>query len=180
LVIIDEGENGMGEFAHYQFKPDDIEPALALAQGAEAPVVVYGAGAGNVLPKLREALSDKAEFVGLVPGTNGRGALAVGLNGALEPEGIKGILILGADDDVDQALVDEMEDVEFVAALASYFGPCTERADVVLPTTIWAEKSGTFTNTEGRTRDLNAALQPPAGVKDDLQILKALAERLGA
>ena len=180
LVVVGEGENGMTGLAHHQFRPDEIEQAVALAQGAETPVVAYGAAAGDLLSRLRAALSDKAQFLGLVPGSNGRGALAAGLNGSFEPEGVRTVFILSADDEVDETLLNKLEGAEFIVVQASYFGPLVERADVVLPTTIWAEKSGTFINTEGRAQTLNAALRPPAGVKDDLEILQALAERLGA
>ena len=52
-------------------------------------------------------------------------------------------------------------------------------ADVVLPCTQWAEEEGTLTNLEGRVLWRRRALDPPPGVRSDLQILRALAERLG-
>jgi assimilatory nitrate reductase catalytic subunit len=51
-------------------------------------------------------------------------------------------------------------------------------ADVVLPCTQWAEEEGTLTNLEGRVLLRRKALDPPHGVRSDLQILRALAERL--
>jgi len=179
LVIVGEDETELAEIAHSQLKPSEVDQAIALAKGADAPVVIYGAGAGDLVSSLRAALSGQAQFLGLVPGSNGRGALAAGLNGAFEPDGVKGVFVLAADDEMDEVLLDKLKGAEFVVAQASYFGPLVERADVVLPTTIWAEKSGTFTNTEGRVQEFRAAVQPPAGVKDDQEILKALAEKLG-
>ena len=85
---------------------------------------------------------------------------------------------LVADDVVDEALLDELRNVEFVAVQASYEGPLTERADIVFPATTWAEKSGTFTNTEGRVQAVRAALKPLTTAADDQQVLKGLAERL--
>ncbi len=52
-------------------------------------------------------------------------------------------------------------------------------ADVVLPCTQWAEEQGTLTNLEGRVLLRRRALDPPPGVRSDLQILHALAQRLG-
>lgn len=52
-------------------------------------------------------------------------------------------------------------------------------ADVVLPCTQWAEEEGTLTNLEGRVLWRRKALDPPPGVRSDLQILRALAQRLG-
>lgn len=55
-----------------------------------------------------------------------------------------------------------------------------ELADVVLPTTQWAEETGTMTNLEGRVLLRNRALAPPPGVRSDLEILRELALRLHA
>ncbi|MGH3379011.1 MAG: molybdopterin oxidoreductase family protein, partial [Actinoallomurus sp.] len=54
------------------------------------------------------------------------------------------------------------------------------RADVVLPTTQWAEETGTITNLEGRVLLRRAAMTKPPGVRSDLEIIAALAERLEA
>ncbi|WP_371778861.1 molybdopterin oxidoreductase family protein [Streptosporangium subroseum] len=51
-------------------------------------------------------------------------------------------------------------------------------ADVVLPTTQWAEESGTMTNLEGRVLLRRQAVAPPSGVRSDLEILRGLAVRL--
>ncbi|MFB4303800.1 molybdopterin oxidoreductase family protein [Actinomadura sp. NTSP31] len=53
-------------------------------------------------------------------------------------------------------------------------------ADVVLPTAQWAEESGTMTNLEGRVLRRRRAVGPPDGVRTDLEIIAALAGRLGA
>jgi assimilatory nitrate reductase catalytic subunit len=52
-------------------------------------------------------------------------------------------------------------------------------ADVVLPVTQWAEEDGTLTNLEGRILLRRKALAPPDGVRTDLEVLQALATRLG-
>ncbi len=52
-------------------------------------------------------------------------------------------------------------------------------ADVVLPTTQWAEESGTTTNLEGRVLLRRKAVDAPVGVRSDLEVLHALAARLG-
>ncbi|MFF5205475.1 molybdopterin oxidoreductase family protein [Streptosporangium sp. NPDC000396] len=51
-------------------------------------------------------------------------------------------------------------------------------ADVVLPTTQWAEEGGTMTNLEGRVLLRRQAAVPPPGVRSDLEILRGLAVRL--
>jgi assimilatory nitrate reductase catalytic subunit len=52
-------------------------------------------------------------------------------------------------------------------------------ADVVLPTAQWAEETGTMTNLEGRVLLRSAVVPKPDGVKDDLEILVAIAHALG-
>ncbi|MEV4803285.1 molybdopterin oxidoreductase family protein [Nonomuraea sp. NPDC049421] len=52
-------------------------------------------------------------------------------------------------------------------------------ADVVFPVTQWAEETGTMTNLEGRVLLRRKALDPPPGVRSDLDVIAALAERLG-
>jgi assimilatory nitrate reductase catalytic subunit len=52
-------------------------------------------------------------------------------------------------------------------------------ADVVLPSAQWAEEEGTMTNLEGRVILRRRAIDPPPGVRTDLQILATVAERLG-
>jgi assimilatory nitrate reductase catalytic subunit len=53
-------------------------------------------------------------------------------------------------------------------------------ADVVLPVTQWAEETGTMTNLEGRVILRQQAAAPPAGVRSDLEVIAALAERVGS
>ena len=52
-------------------------------------------------------------------------------------------------------------------------------ADVVLPATCFAEKDGTFTNTERRVQRVRKAVDPPGDVREDWRILVDLSNRLG-
>ncbi len=53
-------------------------------------------------------------------------------------------------------------------------------ADVVLPTTQWAEEEGTMTNLEGRVIRRRRATGPPGEARSELWILAELARRLGS
>ena len=53
------------------------------------------------------------------------------------------------------------------------------KADVVFPVTQWAEEGGTMTNLEGRILLRRKAIDPPDGVRSDLELLQGLAGRLG-
>src|SRR5262249_9357118 len=53
-------------------------------------------------------------------------------------------------------------------------------ADVVLPAgASWCEAEGTVTNSERRVQRVRAALKPPGNARDDIDILAALARKLG-
>jgi predicted molibdopterin-dependent oxidoreductase YjgC len=55
-----------------------------------------------------------------------------------------------------------------------------ELADVVLPAAAsWCETEGTVTSSERRVQRVRKALEPPAGARDDIEILAELARRLG-
>jgi formate dehydrogenase major subunit len=51
-------------------------------------------------------------------------------------------------------------------------------ADVVLPASAFAEKSGTFTNTDRRVQIANPVLNPPGDARQDLWIIQEIAKRL--
>ena len=56
-----------------------------------------------------------------------------------------------------------------------------ELAHVVLPAAAgWAESEGTVTNSERRVQRVRRALDPPAGARDDVEIICELARRLGS
>jgi formate dehydrogenase major subunit len=52
-------------------------------------------------------------------------------------------------------------------------------ADVILPATVWPEKSGTVTNTDRMVQMGRQALTPPGDVKPDLWIIQKIARRIG-
>jgi predicted molibdopterin-dependent oxidoreductase YjgC len=57
--------------------------------------------------------------------------------------------------------------------------PTVELADVVLPGTSFAEKGGTFTNTERRVQMIRKAIEPLGDSKPDWQIIQELSSRFG-
>ncbi len=52
-------------------------------------------------------------------------------------------------------------------------------ADVVLPASAFAEKSGTFTNTDRRVQIANPVITPPGDARQDWWIIQEIARRLG-
>jgi assimilatory nitrate reductase catalytic subunit len=78
------------------------------------------------------------------------------------------------------ALIRRLPGLDFLVVADPFLSETAALADVVLPTAQWAEEDGTMTNLEGRVLLRQRAADPPDGVWTDLQVLKGLADRLGA
>lgn len=74
---------------------------------------------------------------------------------------------------------ERLRSLDFLAVCDVVLSETAALADVVLPVTQWAEETGTTTNLEGRVLLRRRALAPPDGVRGDLEVLHALAARLG-
>ncbi|OBI89600.1 molybdopterin oxidoreductase family protein [Mycobacterium asiaticum] len=70
--------------------------------------------------------------------------------------------------------------LDFLVVSDTFLSETAELADVVLPTAQWAEESGTMTNLEGRVILRRKAVDAPAEVRSDLDVMADLAKRLGA
>ena len=69
--------------------------------------------------------------------------------------------------------------VPFLVVQDIFLTETAELADVVLPAASFAEKDGTFTNTERRVQRVRQAIQPVGNAKADWQILQELMQVLG-
>ena len=72
-----------------------------------------------------------------------------------------------------------LESLDFLVVQDIFMADTAELADVVLPATAFAEKDGTFTNTERRIQRVRKAVEPVGEAKPDWQILMELMIRLG-
>jgi NADH-quinone oxidoreductase subunit G len=80
----------------------------------------------------------------------------------------------------DEALVTAaLERQDFVVFHGSFDQPTAALADVRLPSAVYAEKAGTFTNLQGRVQRFHAAIPPLAQSLPDLEIIARLAAALG-
>jgi NADH-quinone oxidoreductase subunit G len=106
------------------------------------------------------------------PGRDTAGILAAVLDERLDA------LVIGGVDPYDlpdpAAALAALEATPFVVSLEQRVSAVTDRADVVLPVAVVAEKAGTFVNWEGRGRPFDVALKVP-GVMSDLRVLDVLA-----
>jgi assimilatory nitrate reductase catalytic subunit len=97
--------------------------------------------------------------------------------------GVRVLLVFGSNVIVSaphtNRVVDRLRALDFLVVSDMFLSETAAEADVVLPTTQWAEEDGTLTNVEGRVIRRRRAFPPPAQVRDDLWILTELARRLG-
>src|SRR5690606_34919880 len=67
----------------------------------------------------------------------------------------------------------------FVVYVGTHGDAGAHRADVILPSAAYTEKSGTYVNTEGRVQVTSRAVFPPGDAKEDWAIIRALSGALG-
>jgi len=97
---------------------------------------------------------------------------------------IKAIYLMGENpslSDPDSKHVREaMQKLEFLIVQDIFLTETAEYAHVVLPATSFAEKDGTFTNTERRVQRVRKALEPVGDSRPDWWITCEIARRMGA
>ena len=76
-------------------------------------------------------------------------------------------------------VVKAMQSLDLLVVQEIFMSETAKMADVVLPGTTFLEKSGTFTNTERRIQQVNAAVKPLPGTKTDGQIIVEMMRKLG-
>ncbi len=72
-----------------------------------------------------------------------------------------------------------LENLDFLVVQDIFLTDTAKLADVVLPAAAFAEKDGTFTNTERRVSRVRKAIEPPGEAKADHEIICELATRMG-
>ena len=164
--------------------PKDVTDAF---KAAERPAIVLG-GAALAKGALGAALAAAEKLKLARDGWNGfnvlhfsaarMGGLMLGFaqDGGLADIAAKApkvLLSLGAD---------EMDYEPFADSLKVYIGHHGDKgahaADVILPAASYAEKDGTYVNTEGRVQYAEKAVFAPGDAREDWTILRALADVL--
>ncbi len=72
-----------------------------------------------------------------------------------------------------------LEAAEFLVVQEIFMTETAKFADVILPGAAFAEKEGTFTNTERRIQRVRKAVEPPGQARPDWEILCEVATRMG-
>lgn len=97
---------------------------------------------------------------------------------------IKALYLVGENPVLSEAnahhAIEAMQRAEFMVVQDIFFSETAELADVILPATSFAEKDGTFTNTERRIQRARKAIEPVGEAKPDWWITKQIALRMQA
>jgi formate dehydrogenase major subunit len=105
------------------------------------------------------------------------------MNSALEGK-IKAIYVVGenpmlSDPNLNH-VAEALETVPFLVVQDIFKNETAAMADVVLPALSFAEKIGTFTNTERRVQMVRPVLPPPGQARNDWEIIRDVANLMGA
>ncbi|WP_367359791.1 molybdopterin-dependent oxidoreductase [Syntrophus sp. (in: bacteria)] len=180
LIVVDDGENGLSPVAETTLNIEDIGKAIEIADTVKKVAVLYGKDVTEQAAQALTRLAAKAVFVSLEPGVNTRAAVAFGMNNGFQPASAKILYtMLGEADWNGGDILNTLDPDAFVILQAGYASLLTDRADVVLPSAIWSERSGSLTNTEGIVQMANQAVEPEGEAKPDWEILAMLGDRLG-
>jgi formate dehydrogenase alpha subunit len=112
-----------------------------------------------------------------------KGLTVVEMMHAVEHDRLKALYIMGENPALSDPNLNRtrkaIEKVDFLVVQDIFMTETAEYADVVLPSACFAEKDGTFTNTERRVQRVRRAVAAPGRARQDWEILCDLATRMG-
>jgi formate dehydrogenase alpha subunit len=115
--------------------------------------------------------------------SNRKGLTVVEMMHAIEQNEIKALYIMGENPALSDPNLNRtrkaIEKVDFLVVQDIFLTETAQYADVVLPSTCFAEKDGTFTNTERRVQRVRKGVTAPGEARNDWEILCDLAGRMG-
>ncbi len=96
---------------------------------------------------------------------------------------LKALYIIGenplvSDPDLNHA-EKSIKNLDFLVVQDIFMTETAKLADVVLPSACFAEKEGTFSNTERRVQRVRKAIDPPGEAREDWAIICDIAEKMG-
>jgi len=172
---------------------EEMSAFLTYVRGAKKVVTIAG---GEIEPDpavlkavallaaaLAKADNGPVPAIFLRSGGNARGALDLlgedlrSLPTDLGKFGIRAAYMLLSDEDPGTVDRIDLAGLEAIVTQASFESDLTSRADVVIPSRTWAERSGTMTDIDGEVRKISQVLVPPDGVRSDEEIIHELARR---
>ncbi len=112
-----------------------------------------------------------------------KGLTVVEIFHAVETGDIKAIYIMGENPALSDPNLNRtrkaLERVDFLIVQDIFLSETAQYADVVLPSVCFAEKDGTFTNTERRVQRVRAAVTPPGQSRSDWETICDVSTKLG-
>lgn len=112
-----------------------------------------------------------------------KGLTVVEMLHAVEQDKIRALYIMGENPALSDPNLNRtrkaLEDVEMLVVQDIFLSETAQYADVVLPSVCFAEKNGTFTNTERRVQRVRKAVDAPGQSRNDWEIVSEVATRLG-
>ncbi len=104
--------------------------------------------------------------------------------GASSKGKIKALYIIGENIALSEpdssSIVKSLKNLDFLIVQDIFLTETAQLADVVLPAASYAEKDGTFTNTERRVQRVRKAVEAPGESKPDWEITSMIARKMGA
>mgnify|MGYP002756969420 CR=1 FL=1 len=96
---------------------------------------------------------------------------------------LKAMYIMGEDpvltDPNANHVKESLENLDFLVVQDIFMTPTAQFADIILPATCYAEKDGTFTNTERRVQRVRKAVEAPGQARLDWKIISDIAKEMG-
>lgn len=96
---------------------------------------------------------------------------------------IKALYVMGEDPLITDPNLNHIKEaikkLEFLVVQDIFLSETGKYADIILPGASFAEKDGTFTNTERRIQRIRKAIDPPNDAKADWEIICSLSEAMG-
>jgi len=140
---------------------------------------VYPGYQAVTVPEIKEKF-EKAWNAKLSPNV---GLTIMEMMHGIEEGKVKAMVILGenplvSDPDVEHVR-HALQQLEFLCVIDIFPTPTTELAHVVLPAASYAEKEGTFSNSERRVQRVRKAIDPVGDARPDWQIIQDLSNRVG-
>jgi formate dehydrogenase major subunit len=206
LIVIDPKDNGLESFADVVIKPGkngaaETVKSLVAALGGKAagaklgsaaemlktaknPVIICGKNVTGELEVVRALyelnvkLGSHARLLSIKGKANSLSAAQYGLDKDFAPDGHAVVYAALGDEKPSERLLQKMAGKQFLAVQASYVSPLTAMADVVLPVAEWIEQPGHYVNVDGRLQEAQKVITQPDEVRDNIEVLKDLADRM--
>jgi formate dehydrogenase major subunit len=178
VLLVSDESNEFSRFADKKFAPEELPKAVKICQAAATPFVVYGGETTQKDAEKLAGLKRKAHFIPIFPATNGYHAKVLGLRSGMDGDNKEVIYLLLEDVTPSEEVVKRAQEVKFLIVHASYHGPITKTADVVLPSLLWYEQEGSTYNLEGKKVPVRKAVPLPEKLIPESEVFTQLAARL--